>query len=214
MIKAILFDMDGVVVDSEPLYMQAEIQLFRQYGVEIPDDDWKLFRGCTEEAFYKISMERYGIQEEESTFRQKGRALVFEEFSAHLKFMDGFFSLIEMVRKHFSTGLVTSSPGDVFEFVNDRVKLRKYFDQIIFGGMTKNGKPHPEPYLTVMKKLDVLPEECVIIEDSIHGINAGLASGAKVIALTGSVNPEDMPTPHRIVNSLSEITEKLIRQLG
>ncbi|NQU67169.1 MAG: HAD family phosphatase [Candidatus Marinimicrobia bacterium] len=213
MIKAILFDMDGVVVDSEPLYMQAEIQLFRQYGVEIPDDDWKLFRGCTEEAFYKISMERYGIQEEESTFRQKGRALVFEEFSAHLKFMDGFLSLIEMVRKHFSTGLVTSSPGDVFEFVNDRLKLKKYFHQIIFGGMTQNGKPHPEPYLTVMKILDVLPEECVIIEDSIHGINAGLASGAKVIALTGSVNPEDMPTPHRIVNNLSEITETVLREL-
>ena len=213
MIRAILFDMDGVVLDSEPLYMNAEIRLFRQYGVEIPNQDWKLFRGCTEESFYKISMERYGIQEEEAIFRQRGRTLVFEEFSKHLQFMDGFLSLITWVRQKFATGLGTSSSKDVFEFVNNRMQIKKYFDHIMYGGMTNNGKPHPEPYLTMMKKLDVVSEECVIIEDSIHGITAGLASGAKVIALTGSVNPEDMPVPDKIVSRLTEITESMIREL-
>lgn len=213
MVKAILFDMDGVVVDSEPLYMQAELRLFRAYGVEIPNEDWRLFRGCTEEEFYKTSMERYGITEDEATFRQKGKKLVFEVFKNHLQYMDGFLPLINTLRKHFITGLVTSSPRDVFEFVDSKLHLKKYFDRIIYGGMTQNGKPHPEPYLTIMKQMGVNSDECVIVEDSIHGLNAGLASGAKVVALTGSISPEDMPVPHKIIHHLSEITCGAISKL-
>ena len=71
--KLILFDMDGVTLDTEPLYADGENKLFEEYGVKIPEEDWKLFRGCTEEKFYDISMKRYGITEDRTIFQKKGR---------------------------------------------------------------------------------------------------------------------------------------------
>ncbi len=210
MIKAFLFDLDGVVVDSEPLYAVAEIRLFREYGVEIPDEDWKLFRGCTEEMFYKISMERYKIDEDREVFMNKGRAYIREEFSRRLAFMDGFPALYNRLHENYRLGLVTSSPKPMFDFVDEQLDLRRYFPQVLYGGMTQNGKPHPEPYLTMMDRLAVKPEECIVVEDSVHGIEAGLASGAVVIALTGSVDPEHMPEAHCIIHHLDEITPDLI----
>ena len=60
---AIIFDMDGVILDTEPLYTRAEIRLFHEYGVNIPEEDWSLFRGCSEEDFFNLSMQRYKINE-------------------------------------------------------------------------------------------------------------------------------------------------------
>ena len=72
--------MDGITIDTEPLYAKGEIRLFKEYGITIPEQDWKLFRGCTEEKFYELSMNRYGINEERSIFQNKGRAYILEEF--------------------------------------------------------------------------------------------------------------------------------------
>ena len=65
---AVIFDMDGVIINTEPLYTRAEIRLFREYGVEILKEDWSLFRGCAEEDFFNLSMERYNISENKSIF--------------------------------------------------------------------------------------------------------------------------------------------------
>ena len=63
-ISAVIFDMDGVIIDTEPLYTKAEIRLFGDYGVTIPEEDWPLFRGCGEQDFFDLSMERYNINED------------------------------------------------------------------------------------------------------------------------------------------------------
>ncbi len=84
---------------------------------------------------------------------------------------------------------------------------------IISGDETTRNKPHPEPYLAMMKKLNVLPTNSVIIEDSLHGLQAGLSSGAHVIAKTGSVPKKDLIIAHKIVSHLHEITDKLIGEL-
>ena len=70
---AVIFDMDGVVIDTEPLYTKAEIRLFGEYGVEIPKEDWPLFRGCAEKDFFDLSMTRYNISEDKNVFIEKGR---------------------------------------------------------------------------------------------------------------------------------------------
>ena len=90
---AVIFDMDGVVVDTEPLYTRAEIRLFGEYGVEIPEKDWSLFRGCAEQDFFDLSMARYNIVEDKKVFVEKGREYVKEEFRAGLAFMPGFNKL-------------------------------------------------------------------------------------------------------------------------
>ena len=213
MVKAVLFDLDGVVVDSEPLYAKAEIKLFEEYGVTIPDEDWKLFRGSTEEGFYQLAMERYQIREDKQKLMEKGRLYVRNQFKSELRFMSGFKSLSGRISDAgYKIGLVTSSPKPMYEYVNELMSINQYFPEVIYGGMTKNSKPHPEPYLLMMKLLDVEPFECIIIEDSVHGLNAALASGAMVIALAGSVEPEDMPKAHHFVTHLDQVTFELMKE--
>ncbi len=210
MIRAILFDLDGVVIDSEPLYQRGEVRLFREYDIEIPEEDWKIFRGSTEKKFYQMARDRYGLIEEAETLRKKGRQYVLEEFEKDLEYMPGFAELTQRLGALYKRGLVTASPEDMFNWINSRLNLKRYFDDFVFGGMTVNGKPHPEPYLTMMERLDVSAEECIVIEDSLHGIHSGLSSGAYVIALTGSVPVPDLAPAHRIVEHLDEITAELI----
>ena len=89
-LKAILFDLDGTVIDSEHLYQKAETKLFKEYGVEIPNNDWKIFRGCSEQNFYKISMDRYNIKEQREIFIEKGRGYIKKEFESSLHFKKTF----------------------------------------------------------------------------------------------------------------------------
>ena len=211
--KLILFDLDGVTIDTEPLYAKGEIRLFKEYGISIPQEDWKLFRGCTEEKFYDLSMNRYGITEDRIIFQNKGRAYVREEFEKHLDFMPGFNDLIKRLNGEYLIGLVTASPEYMFKWVDGRLNLSDIFEHIVYGGMTDKGKPNPDPYLLGMKQFNMDPKNTMVIEDSVHGIQAGLSANAKVVALTGSVDVEDMPAAHKIINSLNEIDPVFINSL-
>ena len=91
--KAVIFDMDGVILDTEHLYTREEIRLFGEYGINIPEEDWSLFRGCSEQAFFDLSMKRYGITEDRKVFIDKGREYVRKEFLKNLSFMPGFREL-------------------------------------------------------------------------------------------------------------------------
>ncbi|MFB0515752.1 MAG: HAD family hydrolase [Candidatus Neomarinimicrobiota bacterium] len=209
-IRAVIFDMDGVVVDSEPLYQRAEERLFREYGVSIPQADWQLFRGCTEERFYQLTRDRYGIREPVEILRRKGRQYVLAAFEAELDYKDGFFELQAQLKGRYRLGLVTSTPGEIFSWMEQKLGLRQYFQEVVYGGMTANSKPHPEPYLEMMRRLGVAPREAVVVEDSINGLKSALSSGAWTIALTGTVPREDMPRAHAVVDSLGEITPALL----
>jgi len=211
--SAVIFDMDGVILDTEPLYTKAEIRLFGEYGVTIPEEDWSLFRGCAEKDFFDLSMKRYEITEDKNIFMEKGRAYVREEFKKSLAFMPGFHGLHKMVKKYYHIGLVTASPGHNLDWLRTLIKLDDLFEHIISGDDTDKNKPHPEPYLAMMNRLGVEPENTVIIEDSLHGVQAGLASGAFVIAKTGSVPDSQLSIAHRIISHLNEITHFMIEEL-
>lgn len=212
--KLVLFDMDGVTLDTEPLYANGENKLFEEYGVKIPKEDWKLFRGCTEEKFYDLSMKKYGITEKRTIFQEKGRAYIKKEFEEKLAFMNGFEKLVGRLKENsLKIGLVTASPEHMFNWVNKRIKLTEIFEKIVHGGMTKKSKPDPEPYLLAMKQFNIKSSNTMIIEDSVHGILAGLNSGSRVVALTGSVDIEDMPPAHRIINSLNDIDHVFIKSI-
>ena len=211
--SAVIFDMDGVILDTEPLYTKAEIRLFREYNVEIPEEDWPLFRGCAEQDFFDLSMVRYNVVEDKSVFMDKGREYVREEFKKGLAFMPGFHKLIERVKKSYRTGLVTASPRHNIDWLCELIGLDNIFKHIISGDETEKNKPHPAPYLAMMKELSVMPKNVVIIEDSLHGLQSALASGAHVVAKTGSVPDKDLSIAHRKVVHLDEITNDMLEKL-
>jgi len=211
--SAVIFDMDGVIIDTEPLYTKAEIRLFGEYGVEIPEEDWSLFRGCSEQTFFDLSMDRYGITEDREIFINKGRQYVRDEFLQHLAFMPGFKSLHKRVISCYKTGLVTASPRHNLDWVTGLIGIDNYFSQIISGDDTENNKPHPEPYLAMLERLSVIPENSIVVEDSLHGIKSALAAGCHVIAKTGSIPKEELSIAHRIVEHLDDITLPFLDEL-
>ena len=204
-IKGILFDLDGTVIDSEPLYQKGEINLFQEYGVEIPDEDWKIFRGTTEQDFYTISMKKYNIKEDRKIFINKGRVYIKKEFDKNLKFKRDFLKFHHYIKDKYKIGLVTASPLHSFEYVDRILNLKKYFSKIITNNDTNRSKPAPDPYIKMMKLLNLNPKETLIIEDSINGMNSAKSSLANVVGITGSVNVKDMPNPDIIINNFSEL---------
>lgn len=210
---AILFDMDGTILNTEPLYAKAEIRLFSEYGVVIPKEDLSLFRGCSEEAFYSLSMKKYNIKENKNIFIEKGRRYVLKEFQNKIPFMPGFIPLINRISNKYNTGLVTASPSRTLNFINNKLNLHLYFNQMISGEETKKNKPFPDPYIEMMKRLNSNPENCIIIEDSKQGLRAAIESKAKTIAITGSVPKKELINADIIINHLDEITIKLIEKL-
>ena len=127
--------------------------------------------------------------------------------------MSGFHKLHSRVQKQYQTGLVTASPRHNIDFLCELIDLDNIFEHIISGDETLRNKPHPEPYFAMMKKLNVLPINSVIIEDSLHGLQAGLASGARVIAKTGSVPDKDLSIAHLVITHLDEITNDVLEEL-
>ena len=144
---------------------------------------------------------------------EKGRQYVLSEFEKDLDYMHGFKNLINRLNEQYLIGLVTASPEYMFKWINECLQLRKKFKHIVYGEMTDRGKPYPDPYLLGMKKFNIQPENTMVIEDSVHGIQAGLNANEKVVVLTGSVDIDDMPLAHIIIDSHDEIDDNFINSL-
>lgn len=192
MLKAIIFDFDGVVVDSEPLYQQAEEQLFSEYGVTVPPEDWKYFKGSSEEAFYSMMQTRYGVKAPIEVLRRRGRELL-KQTLVELDFMPGFLDFYHHYRSHLKMGLVTSTPAELLEWIFTNTRVQNLFAEIITADDVTAPKPDPQPFLMMFARLQVNPQEALIIEDSMNGLTAALASGAKTIALLSSLTRADLP---------------------
>ncbi|MFQ6673579.1 MAG: HAD family hydrolase [Fidelibacterota bacterium] len=214
MIRAILFDLDGVVIDSEPLYEAVEKQLFEQYGISMPEGDQKIFKGTTEIRFYDLVEEMYHPDWDRQQVMREGRKLLLDLFARELRFVPGFLSLMDRLHGRYLTGLVTSTPRYLLEEVRDLLPVETYFPEMICADDISAGKPHPEPYLTMMKRLSVSPAETVVIEDSLHGITSATASGAVCVALATSFSREELQQADKVVGSLDEIDEGFVDALS
>jgi len=204
-IQAVIFDFDGVVVDSEPLYVAAEARLFAQCGVTVPEEDWKYFKGTTEADFYKIIRTRYGIQAGTTELIEDGRRYIKEEFRKGLDYLPGFADFRQKIEGRYRTALVTSTSADFLDWVFKNTAVRNRFDLTITADNVRQAKPHPEPYLMAMMQLGVGPDETVIIEDSINGIKAAVAAGAVTIGLLSSSKAADLPKADYYVSDYTEI---------
>jgi len=200
-IKAILFDMDGVVIDSEKLYSLSEKKLLAQYGVKFDDSDWLKIKGCTEEQFYDLVYSKFDITIKRNELISKGRTFLKKTFTEKLKYMDGFNHIHLRFKKKYKLGLVTSTGPELVDHIDGLLSVYNKFDLVINSSDTLLHKPNPEPYLFAINRLNLKPSECIVIEDSIQGIKAGKAAGCYVIALEGSLENSFLNEADYIISS-------------
>lgn len=190
---AVLFDMDGTLVDSEKLWDVALQELAREYGGDLSADARRSIIGTAMAESMRILHDDLGQPERDPEISAAWiNARILELFRGGLPWRPGAFELLHAVRAAgIPTALVTSSPRALVEIALDTLG-RDTFDVVVAGDEVVAAKPHPEPYLTAARLLGVPIERCVAIEDSPTGVASALASGAAVLAV-----PAEVPLPDR-----------------
>lgn len=186
-IKTILFDFDGVVVDSENLHLRALGAVLTNHGISYPDDLLGQYVGRSDSAFYQ-----YVIDNLNSNFElnylldQKNK--IFEEIIHELKPIDGFLNFIDdVIINNVSRAIVTSSSRETLDMVSEIFPFHNYFDIVVCEEDTNEHKPKPAPYLLGLERTKGEKETTLVIEDSVNGIIAGKSAGCIVFGLTSSL---------------------------
>ncbi len=206
--KAVIFDMDGVLIDSEPLWKIAEIKGFGKVGLDLTQTDCEETVGLRIDEVVKMWYAK--TQWEGSSCEAVTLDIVtilIAEIKAQGKALPGVKQTLENCKKAgLKIGLATSSYHSIIEAVLDKLDIRHYFDAIHSAEYEKLGKPHPAVFLTAAEKLSTDPLDCLVIEDSLNGVIAGKSARMKVVAVPESshaYNPK-LILADQIIDSLEE----------
>ena len=186
MIKAVIFDMDGVIIDSEPLHYKVFMDYTKnKFGLTISDEEYKTFIGTTNFHMYSTLKEKYFIEGELTQLIEEYEEKCNEFFmsSKTRKPIQGVDILVKNLHHNkIKLALASSSPRKSINMVLDMFDMNQFFDVKVSGREVKNSKPAPDIFLRAAELLNVNPEECLVFEDSQNGVAAAKAAGMKCIA--------------------------------
>lgn len=213
--KALIFDLDGVIVDSEPLQFEAGQVLFDAYGVKIKIEDRVMdFVGKTDKEIISAVLKELGREELNVEKLTEERTKIYLELAKEkLLPVKGAIECVKEYSCNFKKlAITTSSNIEILDLVLDKFGIRNYFQALISANDIAYSKPHPDPYLKTIAKLECLPEECVVIEDTVVGIASAKAAGAKVIGVTTTYKREKLieAGADQVFDNFDEITKYLI----
>jgi len=184
-IQAIIFDLDGVIIDSEALHNAAVAVAVAQHGVTVPDTLFDDFMGIPDEVLLDHINRCYLAGRGSVAELLADKQAAYVQVADQVRTIPGAVAFIQAARPHFQAfGLATSSLRHNQVLAFDRFDLHRFFDVVVTAEDVTRTKPDPEPYQRVVARLGLPAAACVVIEDSINGIRAGKGAGCPVIGLT------------------------------
>lgn len=185
MLQAILFDMDGTLLDSEPLHLQAIRLLLNEFGVKDEEEPGHLVIGSDYESIWDHNIKRYELPcsvKEAMQMQNVYTRRCFEK--AKLIESPGLTEFLKDIRTYgVRTAVASSSPQNIIELILDKLDIKKYMDVLCGIEMVRKAKPSPELFLLAASRLKVKPSDCLVIEDSLPGIKAAKAAGMRCVAV-------------------------------
>jgi HAD superfamily hydrolase (TIGR01509 family) len=204
-VRAVIFDMDGVIVDSEPYSMQALIDILRQYGVEPTEEELQRSYGRRVRDDFVDYFSRHGVAADVNMAIAHKHARYYHLAAGHLQPLPGVVALLKRLQHHgYHLALASSGDRVKVAFGMQALALNGIFEAVVTGDDVAHSKPHPEIYLMAAQQLAVPPKQCLAIEDAPAGVEAAKRAGMRCVAVTNSVAPEQLHKADLIVDSLAD----------
>jgi HAD superfamily hydrolase (TIGR01509 family) len=209
MFKAILFDLDGLLIDSETIYRKISYRMADDFGKELHDGIWAKQMGRSPLESLTIFREELGITTHTAQELVDFRNILLDDaFRNSLELLPGAIEILDAFRGRLSLAIATGSPRKLMELAVDRFGIRDYFDYMLPSDGLTRGKPDPEIYLKTAEAIGINPEECFVLEDSSNGVVSGHRAGCFVIAVPSIYTcNQDFGAADSIAASLDEASQ-------
>lgn len=218
MIKAIIYDMDGLLIDSEPIWREAEKEIFAEVGITLTDEMCFTTVGLRIDEVVQHWFEKFpwnNISEE--IIKEKIINKVIELILEKGELLPGVLdTIIYFNKNNYPLAIASASPMKIIQAVVEKFELAKHFSIIHSAEHEDFGKPHPAVFITTAKLLNVLPQHCLVFEDSLNGVIAAKAARMKVIAVPEPIHYEDkrFEIADMRLKSLKEFKESVFLEIN
>ena len=183
-IEAVIFDLDGSLVDSMWMWRDIDIEYLGRYGIECPSDIQAAIEGMSFSETAVYFKERFGIPDSLDEIKRTWNEMARDKYLHEVPFKEGIHEFLDICKqKGIKLGIATSNSRELVEEIAKVHGLNDYFGCIMTACEVSKGKPAPDIYLEVAKRLNVKPENCLVFEDIVHGIMAGKSAGMIVCAV-------------------------------
>lgn len=211
--KGFIFDMDGVIVDSEPVYDQWNEDLFKQLKIAVDEETRKSFIGVSARRKWEILKKEFSIDQEIDELLELQKQVFSQEWDFKKALFPEVVPFLEKLKEYkIPLAVASSSEHHRINQVLEQCGLKGYFDKIVSGEDFKNGKPHPDIFLQASREIGRSSENCIVVEDSFHGVTAAKRAGMYCIGIRHKDIIMDLSGADLVVNSLGEIPlNKLIQ---
>ncbi len=212
MIKGVLFDMDGVLVDSEEFMCRAAIGMFSERGLLVVANDFVPFTGMGENRYLGGVAEKYGYEMDLEKDKSRAYEIYGDLARGHLEPLPGVHEFVARCKSR-SLKLAVATSADRVKMEINLAALglpEDTFDRTVNGLEVVRKKPFPDIYLEAARRLQLQPEECLVVEDAVSGIEAGKSAGCKCLALTTSFAADQLTRADWICVNLADAPEASI----
>lgn len=205
-IKAVFFDNDGILVDTEKLYFEATKRVFGKMGIELTVDMYVEYFLVNSQGTRHLAKAKGYNEEQISLLRKERNELYANMLSTDSQVIPGAADVVKELHGKYNLGIVTSSRKDHFDIIHSRTDLLKYFDFTLTSDDYKNTKPDPEPYIKATEKSGYGKDECIVVEDSLRGLIAARKAGLKCCVIPTELTKfSDFSEADFILNDISEL---------
>ena len=206
--------MDGVIIDSEPLHFEVEIELLEKLGGKMDKEAHQLFVGTTDYKMWSTLKEQFNLKPPVEDIIEMKKDMFISRID-EIELMPNFMSLmLSLYNAGYPLAIASSNNRKVVDRIVEKFDLGVYIKFTISGDDVSKGKPHPEVFLTAAKKMSLVPKNCLVIEDATNGVKAAKAAGMKCVGLDSiPASGQDLSQADLVINNLAKLNLNIIEDM-